>query len=283
MTVENLHDAIGQLPSDLIAKVDEKRCRKPKRIPFRWYAAIAACLVLVLGSSFLVVQMASGGAKETAAEAPAAVMQAPESMNDAHFSVSDEEAAEAEPEAAPREENTASSSGIRKDEPAEDAVCGYPTIETYAAGEIPPEGAAGEPSLPEQLSLTDIQYAVTKNVGTVATTSEPVIYVIRSAEELDVLRQKLGYYTMDQFDPCAARYDGLWFESHDLLVVIVKQLYHDGHLTLDSVTDSGGSWCVKFYSGGPYTGEREDQFIFAGLDKDAISAEEELFAMFEVP
>lgn len=282
MTVENLHDAIGQLPSDLIAKVDEKRCRKPKRIPFRRYAAIAACLVLVLGSSFLVVQMASGGAKETAAEAPAAVMQSPDTaMNGADFSAVQEEAPEAE--AAPREESAVSGSGIRKEEPAEDAVCGYPTMETYAAGEIPPEGVAGEPSLPEQLSLTDIQYAVTKNVGTAATTSEPVIYVIRSAEELDALRQKLGYYTMDQFDPCAARYDGLWFESHDLLVVIVKQLYHDGHLTLDSVTDSGGSWCVKFYSGGPYSGEREDWFIFAGLDKDAISAEEELFAMFEVP
>lgn len=278
MTVENLHDAIGQLPSDLIAKVDEKRCRRPKRIPFRHYAAIAAYLVLILGSSFLVVQMASGGAKETAAEAPAAVMQAPEAMNGGlDYTAANEEAAEAAPKEEPAK------AGTSAEEPAEDAVRGYATMETYAAGEIPPEGAAGEPFVPEQLSLTDIQYAVTKNVGTAATTSEPVIYVIRSTEELDVLRQKLGYYTMDQFDPCAARYDDLWFDSHDLLVVIVKHLYHDGILTLDSVFESDDSWCVKFYSSGPYTGEREDRFIFAGLDKDAISAEEELFAMFEVP
>ena len=86
MTVENLHDAIGQLPSDLIAKVDEKRCRKPKVFPFKRYAAMAASLALVICGGYLflrmrLLNMVVGGSTETAAEAPAAVMQAPEEAN----------------------------------------------------------------------------------------------------------------------------------------------------------------------------------------------------------
>ena len=283
MTVENLHDAIGQLPSDLIAKVDEKRCRKPKRIPFRHYAAIAACLVLVLGSSFLVAQMASGGAKETAAEAPVAVMQAPEdAMNGADFSADREEVPVAE--AVPREENAVSGSGIRKDEPAEDAVCGYPTIETYAAGEIPPEGVAAEewegyPEFPAE----DVQYANTKNIGTASTTSDPVIRVLRSRTELEDFRERFGYYTMEAFDACCEIYDESWFEHHDLLVVLVRSKYEDGHLSLASVTESDGAWCIRFYSGGPYTGEQTSRFVLAALDKGIIPEGSHLFAMFEVP
>ena len=274
MTVENLHDAIGLLPSDLIAKVDEKRSRKRTVIPFRRYAAIVACALLVLGSSFLLKHIASGGAKETAMAAPE-MMQAADESN--RF--------DAPAAAAPKYEETGTEPAMGEPEaPVEDnAVCGYPTLETFHADEIPPEGIAEEPFEPEYLSITDIQYALTQNIGTGATTSEPMIRVVRSAAELEALRQKLGYYTMENFDACVIRYDDAWFENHDLLVVLVKALYTGSTLTLDSVYDSDGSWCVKFYSSGTDTGQREDRFVFAALEKGRIPEENKLFAMFEVP
>ena len=68
MTVENLHDAIGQLPSDLITAVDEKRSRKPKVIPFKRYAAMAACLAVILGCSLFLTRLLApkGGSTENA-------------------------------------------------------------------------------------------------------------------------------------------------------------------------------------------------------------------------
>lgn len=68
MTVEQLHDAIGMLPADLVAETDRLcRGRKPAR---RWqhYAAMAACCVLVLGCAVAAGSWRAGGAKETAAD-----------------------------------------------------------------------------------------------------------------------------------------------------------------------------------------------------------------------
>ncbi len=78
MTVENLHDAIGQLPSDLIAQVDKRRCGKGKVIPWQRITAMAACAAMILCGSWIFTQLAAPkGAMETAmdaAEAPAAAM-----------------------------------------------------------------------------------------------------------------------------------------------------------------------------------------------------------------
>lgn len=283
MTVENLHDAIGLLPSDLITAVDEKRSRKPKVIPFKRYAAMAACVVLLLcGSWVFAMTQAMGGAKETAMAAPE--MQAADSVTNSAVDAPAAKAPEAAPmEAAPEEPAAvAGESGAGESEEGE-AICGYPPIETFHADEIPPEGIEEEAYAPIVLSLTDIQYAPTQNIGSAATTSEPMIKVLRSSEELNALRQKLGYYTMENFDVCVTRYDDAWFESHDLLVIIAKALYIDGTLTLNSITESDGSWCIQFYSGGPYTGQREDRFVFAGVEKGVIAKDSHLFVMFEVP
>ena len=265
MTVENLHDAIGQLPSDLVTAVDKKRSRKRSVIPFQRYAAMAACIALMLcGTWVFAMTMTSRSSTEKAA--------APEMMQAAD-SVTNAPAARA-PEAEVAPEAPAAFAG---------EYGAGTTEETFRADEIPPEGMEEEAHAPIILSLTDIQYAPTQNIGTAVTTSEPVIRVIRSVAELEALRQKLGYYTMEYFDTCAARYDDAWFEKQDLLLVVVKGLYADGSFTLDSVFDSDGNWCIKFYSGGPYTGDREDRFVFAGLEKDAIPEGSHLFAMFEVP
>ena len=102
-------------------------------------------------------------------------------------------------------------------------------------------------------------------------------------EELEALHQDFGYCGQEAFDDCCELYEESWFEDHDLLVVLVKNLPQEGTFSLASITESDGSWCVRFLSGGPYTGENTDRFVFAKLEKGQISPEDTLFAMFEVP
>ena len=109
MTVENLHDAIGLLPGDLIAAADEKRCRKPKRIPFRHYAAVAACLVLVVGGAFVTFAMfASGGGNKYALTEQAACEMAPQAPE------AEDQAAPMEPEFPAKDQTTNHRKRIRK-------------------------------------------------------------------------------------------------------------------------------------------------------------------------
>lgn len=54
MTGEQFHDALTLLPEDLVARAEEARNRKPNLIPFRQYAAIAACFAVLLTSAVYV-------------------------------------------------------------------------------------------------------------------------------------------------------------------------------------------------------------------------------------
>ena len=105
MTVENLHDAIGQLPSDLITAVDKKRSRKRTIIPFKRYLAMAACAVLMLcGTWVFAMTQASDGAKEAAMAAPE--MQAADRVTNSAVNAPAAKAPDAEAapmEAAPEE------------------------------------------------------------------------------------------------------------------------------------------------------------------------------------
>lgn len=69
MTAEQLHDALGLLPSDLIAEADARRCA-PKKTVIRWqrWAAMAACAVLAFGCTLVAIRGgwidAAGGTME---------------------------------------------------------------------------------------------------------------------------------------------------------------------------------------------------------------------------
>lgn len=54
MTSEQLHDALTLLPEDLVARADEFRSRRPKSIPFRRYAALAAVFAVMVTSAMMV-------------------------------------------------------------------------------------------------------------------------------------------------------------------------------------------------------------------------------------
>ena len=53
MTSEQFHDALTLLSADLVAQAEEYRCRKPRAIPLKPYAATAACLAIVLCAAAL--------------------------------------------------------------------------------------------------------------------------------------------------------------------------------------------------------------------------------------
>lgn len=120
MNSQQLHDALSQLPDDLIEETDRRRNRNKSVIPFRRYAAMAACFVLVLAAGLLSrTLLQPKGATETAvyeaAEEPAA--QKPEiSLTTDQITIAGgmEDAA---PEEAPEEksapaEDTANSAGF---------------------------------------------------------------------------------------------------------------------------------------------------------------------------
>lgn len=76
MTGEQFHDALTLLPEDLVARADEYRSRTPKIIPWKRYAALAACFAVLVTSVLMVHSLRQKNApSEMAAAAPYSVMQ----------------------------------------------------------------------------------------------------------------------------------------------------------------------------------------------------------------
>ncbi len=84
MNAENLHDAIGLLPGDLVAETDRRRTRHPRSLRWQRYAAMAACLALMLFAGRFCIQLLSpkteSAAADMAAEVPAAAAPAEEAQ-----------------------------------------------------------------------------------------------------------------------------------------------------------------------------------------------------------
>ena len=82
MNRENLMDAIGQLPEEMIGEVAQKRMKK--KIPWTRWAALAACLCLVLTLP-LVVGGGMKAANKPEMEAPMEMAPAIENILDDFF------------------------------------------------------------------------------------------------------------------------------------------------------------------------------------------------------
>ena len=130
MTAEQLQDALGLLPSDLVQEADAWRCGKRKRVVhWRRYVALAACMILVLGSSLFVFGRGGSMEKLTMQASKAADTAAP----DAPAAMAPEEApATPKPESAAEEK---ADNSLTREEPAEDAeaTCCAPPVDTGAA------------------------------------------------------------------------------------------------------------------------------------------------------
>ena len=112
MTVQDLHDALNLLPSDLVAATDKLRTGpKPKVIQWRRWVSLAAVLALVVGTSLVFQQKimpSKSASSECAAEAPAAMAPEPESgMTGADSAIVEVPAADAAPAEGSRTDVTA--------------------------------------------------------------------------------------------------------------------------------------------------------------------------------
>lgn len=75
MNAEKLHDALNQLPDDLIAAADALRQRRKKSIPFKRLVPIAACFALVLGALYVALPLLQPKGSMDAAPEAAAPME----------------------------------------------------------------------------------------------------------------------------------------------------------------------------------------------------------------
>lgn len=106
MTAEKLQDAISLLPADLIAEADRRRSAPRPVLRWQRFAAMAACFVMMFfGSVWCLSHLGTGGTKEAAAEAPAAMQSVTASKTEP------EAAAPEMAEAAPKEETADRAAG----------------------------------------------------------------------------------------------------------------------------------------------------------------------------
>lgn len=205
MTAEQLHDALGLLPSDLIEETDVIRSRPPKTvIVWKRWAAMAACFVLVLGCGLMAMRLLPGGGSmdkmataECAPEAPAAAAPTEAAVQDRDEAAND------------------SSAQIAQD--IGDNTKGEAPAEEEA--ELPPTGYPADGAYFLDISMDavyrtdlkpDISACVTENQGALFCTLADMNAYFESAEALC----ELGNLT-----EALEAYDKAWFESHDLLVI----------------------------------------------------------------
>lgn len=215
MTPEKFHDALTLLPADLVAEADRRRQRKPKVIPWRPYAAAAACLCLLLLGGWITFFPAAPEMKAAAPEA--AMLQG--SSNAAYDAAVPEAPAEAE-EAAPAEgENGA----LRTESVTEDAASAtaatqlYPGITLTGALPAAPSGAACYSSKPE-----------------------PVLFT--SSAQLEAYRERSIRFQQPELSAACGAWDESWFENQDLVLVTVCGIPEGVVPQLTQIRHHEGQW-----------------------------------------
>lgn len=253
MTAETLHDAISLLPSDLIAEADKKRCARPKIIPWRRYAAMAACFALVLSYGMFAMQFFApmGGSKECAVEAAPMEQEAPAA-------------------AAPMEEEAATEA---------------PAV-NKGASLTEDSAARGTFGIQQQCVQTPLK------PSTACFSSSTGATLVCSRQELDsYLTEKDWIYDFTDFQAGCEGYDDAWFENYDLLLLTVHAAHPDSLWAITAIEDvretdpMGWDWFVYFgdHANADTGGEDTAFHLLAELDKGMISPEDSILTVAEVP
>lgn len=264
MTVENLHDAIGQLPADLIAKADEKRCRKPKVLPMKRYAAMAACFVLLLGCGLFLNRLA--GPKGSL-------------MKDAMLG-----AEQAACEAAPEEPMDAAPMETLAAEPAETESASNHSLVTDEEGNRTTSGS-GTACFASIWKKELTQYCRTEQLGT--PTEYGQIVLIRSRTELDTyIRTNSTCFDLAEFETLCQVYTKEWFEENDLLLFTYpclpeilgpEPLEFDTQLPADTIR-----WGIRISGGDSLVLDTAQNWhIMMDVNKNAIDPEDELLFLMD--
>lgn len=231
MTAEKLHDAIGLLPADLVAEADARRTQKSRVIPWKRYAAMAACLAVILWGGLLfgskLLPGFDGASKMAACEA------APAAAEDTMVAGMAES----------YDEGYGSASTNQADSPEIAFDNGAQAPQSEAAN-------SRDESLAEEAEKGfGIWYVNTPDnlYSTQCYVSGPGITLVSSRAELDAYcKENQGQYLLEDFIRTCETYDEIWFETHDLLLIALDAIVPvDGSPTVTEITPVAEGWEVR--------------------------------------
>lgn len=233
MTSDMLQDAISLLPNDLIAATDALRAR-PRKTVIRWrqWAAMAACLVLVLGTGLVFYQKIlpgmGGATMEMAMDYDSAAECAPQEPAAMYSNGKPTEAA--------AKDSADSITSDSRESPMEEAE----PEEALTPTGYPADGAYFIDLSAAQICLTNVQQDSTLCIDSSQT------YIFRTRESLDAYYQDWSesYYDMGSFADACAAYDGEWFAVYDLLVIRVDTEKSELVPSIASLTLIGPDACT---------------------------------------
>ena len=266
MTAEQIHDALTLLPADLIAETDKRRMGTPKMIPWKRYAAMAACFVLVCCGGWLVSsQIGMGGSPLMMQEE--AAMAAPES---------------AEEPAAPKKAAAAIDAVPTEAAAGQNAPCALPTAPPQAEATVQDSNTNTSGSILSESLYPGISPPIYLEAiaaeGTACFTGNPQPKLFRSPAELDAYQN----HTPKRFDlanliDTCADYDETWFESHDLLLISICGVPAGEMPSVYEIRHYEGQWkfLTEDYSK-PTESKRRDWHILLKTEKNLIADGEAL-------
>lgn len=202
MNAEQFHDALTLLPGDLITAADKCRTAPQKRtIPWQRYAAMAACLALILYGGFWLLSPAErmGQQAESVMEAPAAPagVDSESKFGVPYSTECDCAAGEAMEEGAPMA-------------PAGDDYAGEPAEHAASPDKFYIGGSSGYSPAPGHKEGMEYPYST----------------LIRSREELDGwYAEHRDFYVIDSFEAGYAELEEDFFQTHDLILVMLEEEY----------------------------------------------------------
>lgn len=248
MTAEQLHDALNQLPDDLIAAADTLRQRKKTPILWKRLVPAAACFVLILGALYVVLPvLAPKGSQDAAAPEAAAPMEMlQDSMSEMQIVGSSE--TNAEPEA-----------------PAE----GVPREES--ATEAPNDGAPLAPEMEETATATGAIGIPVTGYGYCIGAEEPdeaEITIISTWKEWIAFLENTPRLTEE--GGFVNHYEEAYFEEKQLIAVMTTAASSSVRYEVESIVSTGiGTWelYITQYVPECFTDDMTQQMILIELPR----------------
>ena len=249
MSAEKLHDALNQLPDDLIAATDALRQRKKQPAQWRRLVPIAACFALILGALSVVLPVLAPKGSQDAA--PEAGMQ----LYDDAFSEMIAEPESAAP-AEPAPETPMEQPPFTADESDE-------ITENSGAPLAPEEEERAEVTGATPVPVTGYSYCIGAEEP-----DETAITVISTAEEWQ--RYLADNPRLTEEGGFENSYEEAYFEENQLIVLVTTAGSSSVRYEPHSILKTGsGTWelTVKRYSPEWFTDDMTQQCILVELPR----------------
>lgn len=247
MTVDTLHDALTLLPEDLVAEVGLARSR-PRVIPWRRYAAMAACAAVVICMGMFVMD---------------AFLPKYASESVAEFSLRSSEGGTAADQALPEETAAAAEGSLAQPAPP-------------AAPQPNTNQAADTMDSPWLNRATVCYFPQSAGASAGAGAESSVTRLVQTREELDALiRDYSSDCDLTDFIELCQTYDRDWFTQNSLVFV---QLAESGWYP-ESLTLQDEVWTLRLIRD-PACESQGQQWILLDVTAGAITPEDPITVTF---